>query len=143
VCAGILREDLLKLEVKQAAREDVFGDIVRVHFEHRPETNAGELTRVWVEDRYVVAVARGTNSTEKTNTIWIDSALRSRLRVKENTKYDFRFQKADFWDELYWALNTTEPVPRIAARLAVLSAILGAFGLALGAVSLWLAMRTL
>lgn len=123
------------LTVKSLTREDVFGDMARVHQSHRPGTKAGDVIVIWACGRHVQALARGAPANNRTS-IYLDMATRDRLGIKLSQEVDFTIGKADFLDEILWAWTATDAMPRIAARLGVLSIVLGIVGLILGIISL-------
>jgi hypothetical protein len=125
----------VELTVKSAALSDVFGDMARVNKDYRPFAKAGRVIRIRCEGKMVRAVARGEPAGGKDRII-LDSSTRQKLGVKLNTPTNFTFEMADSWDEFVWAWQATDAMPRIAARLGLISVILGLIGLGLGIVSL-------
>lgn len=125
----------VQLKVSDVALRDVFSDVVRVHKSHRDFARAGEIIRVNCKGKHAYAVARGPVGVGKTG-IAMDLALRERLNVNPGEVCDFEFTKAGPWGQLCWAWRATDAMPRIAARLGVLSVILGLIGLILGIISL-------
>jgi len=125
------------LEVKQVEKDDVFGDLARLHSSHRPGILAGQVCRIEVANSTIFAVARNTRGNER-GTIYLDDALRSRLGVKDGMSYDFKVSKAGWYGQFVWAWTASNAVNRVAARLGVLSVLLGALGLMLGVLSVWL-----
>jgi len=85
-------------------------------------------------------VARGAKGNDN-QTITLDLRLRQKLDIKPNQSAEFSFEPASLLDQLCWAWNATDAMPRVGARLAVLSVALGAVGLALGVISLVVALR--
>ena len=71
------------------------------------------------------------------NTIHLDQATRERLGLKLNESVDFLIQAGTTSDEVLWAWNATNAMPRIAARLSVASVGFGVIGLAVGVMSLF------
>ena len=126
---------MVRLVVKSMELDDVFEDMVRVHLSHRPFAKAGSIVVVHANGQTIHAVARGAPSNDR-ECIFLDLATRERLSVKLNEKVDFEFRRADFLDEIMWAWNATNAMPRVAARLAALSVFLGFSGLMLGIVAL-------
>lgn len=124
------------LDVIPADLEDVFFDMARVHKDHRPSTRAGDVIRISVGRRYAYAVARGSKS-NKRGSIALDLETRDRLGISPNNRYDFGIEKAGLWGQVRWAWSASDAMPRIAARLAVLSVALGGVGLILGLISLY------
>ena len=90
---------------------------------------------IWARGRRVRALARGAPANNRTN-IYLDLSSRNRLRVRLGEQIEFTIEKGDFMDELLWAWSATDAMPRIAARLGVLSLGLGLIGLFLGIASL-------
>lgn len=129
----------IELMVGQIAAEDVFGDVVRVHLDHRPFAKAGRVIVVEHGGRRIRAVARGAPKNNKTG-IWLDLRSREKLGLKPNATASFGFKKASFFDEFLWAWSATDAMPRIAARLGLVSVGLGAVGVMLGSFSLWVTL---
>ena len=123
------------LEVEMIDREDVLHDMVRVHQDHRPGTRAGQIVVVRSSGRVIRVVARGSKG-DRRDVIAMDQKTRERLGVKLGQEAEFTFKLGGIVDEWRWAWTTTDAMPRIAARLAVLSVILGGLGLLLGLISL-------
>ena len=126
----------MRLLVHQLIKEDVFQDIVRVHRSHRKGIAAGQLCRITANGATVLAVARNSHGNDVEG-IWLDDAMRSHLRVKEGAKADFEIKKARWDQEFAWLWNAANPIIRAPGRLAVISFILGLFGLALGLISIF------
>lgn len=126
---------MVTLVVRPLEREDVFEDMVRVHLSHRPNSKAGSVIKVRANGQTTRAIARGApgNSREE---IFLDLATRQKLGLSLNQAADIKILAASTFDELIWAWNATNAMPRIASRLAVLSIVLGVVGLLLGLISL-------
>ncbi|MGO8975718.1 MAG: hypothetical protein ACLQNV_19605 [Steroidobacteraceae bacterium] len=120
----------------QVSKDDVFQDMVRVHRSRRKGIGAGQLCRVTANGATILAVARGSPGNDVEG-IWLDDAMRSRLGVKEGTTADFEIKKARWDQEFAWLWYASNPIIRAPGRLAVISFILGLFGLALGLMSLF------
>ncbi len=127
------------LRVLQASIDEVFGDMVRVHQKHRQFSRAGQVIVVKHGNRRLLAVARGA-ARNSTDTISLDQRSRDTLGVESGATADFLFQSATFMDQFRWAWHATDAMPRIAARLGILSVALGTLGLLLGTLSLWLSI---
>lgn len=132
---------MVKLEVKRARGEDVFGDRFRLNAKFRKDSSgslitAGAICWILVGNRKALAVARGLPTAEGA-TIRLDDALRKRLAVTDGDRLDFEFRLAGTVGALRWAWSATEPGYRVSARLAALSVVLGTVGLALGIISLF------
>jgi hypothetical protein len=124
------------LKVIDADLADVFGDIARLHIQHRDASKAGRIIVLSTGGKKAYAVARGLRKGMTKEEISLDSALRKRLGVEKNDTYDFAIEPAGFWGELVWAWKSTDAYPRIAARLGAISIGLGGAGLVLGIISL-------
>lgn len=131
----------ISLHVKQISREDVFHDIVRLHLDHRPFAKAGRVLVVEAKGRCIRAVARGAPKNDKTG-IWLDLEARKKLGLPAKGAEQFTFRKASLLDEVLWAWSATDAMPRIAARLGVVSVGLGAVGVILGVWSVWLTFKS-
>jgi hypothetical protein len=125
-----------ELEVVEANLRDVFSDVARLHIDHRPFARAGQIIVIICGDKTAYAVARGPANIKK-NQIALDSSTREKLCVKPCQKLNFVIKRASWIDEFRWAWGVTDAMPRVAARLGVVSLILGLIGLVLGALSLW------
>ena len=123
------------LTVKDAALSDVFDDVARLHLDHRPAAKAGRIILIQNGKLKAYAVARGLASGMSKDQISIDSALRERLNVKVNQAYNLKLRRVGFWGEVRWAWDSTNAMPRVAARLGAISFLLGIVGLFLGVLS--------
>ena len=128
---------MVALMVRPLEREDVFEDMVRVHLSHRPKSKAGAVIKVSANGRTTRAIARGAPKNSR-DEIFLDLATRQKLGLNLNQAAELKISAASTFDELIWAWNATNAMPRIASRLAVLSVVLGFVGLLLGSVSLLL-----
>jgi hypothetical protein len=66
----------------------------------------------------------------------MDERLRNLLKVSNGSEVDFEFRTTGLGGQFLWAWSASDPAYRVAARLALLSVILGAIGLMLGLFSL-------
>lgn len=130
----------MKLVVRQAERSDVFGDLVRVHFSHRPGIGAGNICRIEANGRRIRAVARNTLRNEK-GVILLDNVMREKLGLSDNATAEFAITPGNTWDDFWWAWGASNPVNRIAARLAALSVALGLIGGLLGVISIVVSLK--
>ena len=89
---------------------------------------------VYANGRIVRAVARGAPKNDKKG-IYLDLATRGKLAVALGAEIEVDFQRADTMDQLLWAWSAPDAMPRIAARLGVLSVALGLLGLLLGVIA--------
>lgn len=125
-----------KLKVIQLELDDVFLDMVRVHLDHRPKTRAGDVVRISCGKRSLLAVARGSRKNKK-DVIAIDLESRRKLDLKAGDEVVFNIKKVGFIGQFCWAWNATDAMPRIGARLGLLSLFLGILGGILGVLSIW------
>lgn len=132
----------IALKVRSASVDDVMGDFARVHIDHRPFSRAGGVIVIRQDKSKakVRLVARGLSRGMKKGEIAMDSASRQRLQIKQGQTYNFTFEEAGWWDGLLWAWHATDAMPRIAARLGVVSVGLGLVGAILGGWSLYLTL---
>lgn len=131
----------MKLAVKQLSLRDVFSDRVRVHHSHRPDIAAGDVCIVKVGGRKIRAVARGHSPTGE---LLVDLKTRRALDISDwQQKVDVEITSAKWWDYCLWGLQASEAVVRISCWLAVVSIVLGAVGLLLGVLSLWITLENL
>lgn len=130
----------VSLTVVSAPSEDVMIDAARVDLSHRPFCRAGGVIVIRAGDAKVRVVARGLAGGMTKEYISLASAVRSKLKVKPGQTYDFVFEQAGWRDGLYWAWHATDAMPRIAARLGVVSVVLGFIGAVLGGWSLYLTL---
>jgi hypothetical protein len=124
-----------RLTVRSMSLGDIFQDMVRVHLDHRPDARAGRVIVIRANGRVVRALARGAPANSK-STIHLDQATREKLDVSIKQEVEFTIEVGDPMDELLWAWNATNAMPRVAARLGVVSVALGLIGLILGIISL-------
>jgi hypothetical protein len=125
----------MKLKVIELELEDVFGDMVRVHIDHRPGTRAGQVIVVKVGKCKIRAIARGSRANSR-DVIAMDLETRRRLGLDAGAIAEFSFSKGSVCDEWIWAWHASDATPRVAARVSLLSLMLGLLGLILGVVSL-------
>ncbi len=126
----------VELEVVNVANEDVMADMVRVDISHRPFSRAGQVIVVKHGSAKVRLVARGPTGIKK-HQIRLDTEVRRKLGVKARENATFEFIEASLWDDIVWALHSTNATNRIAARLSLISVGLGLLGVFLG----WLSLK--
>ncbi|MFH1702832.1 MAG: hypothetical protein ABIB41_05295 [Nitrospirota bacterium] len=130
----------MKLKVMQAAREDVYRDIVRVPEQYRLDADGkvvpeGFVCKICTPNKSAYTILRGCgNSSELL--IYMDERLRNCLSLKKGDEVEVRFETAGFWGQFRWAWNASDPAYRVAARMGLLSVALGLLGLVLGLLSL-------
>lgn len=119
----------MKLRVKQAAKEDVYRDVIRIAEPYRVNKKnltitEGSICKVCVEDKFIYAILRGCGQDNSPNA-YIDERLRNSLGVQLDQEADFFICKSGLWGEFMWAWKASEPAYKIAARLSLLSVALG------------------
>lgn len=130
----------MKLKVQQATKEDVYRDIARVSERYRLDTHGdgvpeGSVCRIIAPGGVAHGILRGLgNSSDPV--INMDERLRNLLHLSDGAEVDFQFKPVGFWGQFRWAWSASDPAYRVAARLALLSVVLGAVGLLLGLFSL-------
>ena len=130
----------MKLRVDFAAAEDVYRDIVRVPERYRLDTHQrlireGSVCRVRAPNGVCYAIVRGLNAASSP-AIQIDERLRNALGVKVGQDVDVQLDQVGIWGQFFWAWGASDPAYRVAARLGLLSVVLGFLGFVLGLLSL-------
>ncbi len=134
-----------KLVVKEADRAEVYRDIARIPEVHRKDCKGrtipeGSVCKLSTSHKSAYVLLRGKgNETEAA--IWLDERTRNRLGVTAGEQQEFEFRPVRLWGQTCWAWDASDPSYRVSARLAVLSLLLGAVGLLLGVLSIWLTLR--
>ena len=130
-------ENLERL-VKPSRLADVMNDIARFANSHRTFdgklVRAGRVVVLKVGDKTARVVARGPAGVTA-GEISLSSETREKLGVSSGKAAVFTIAEANLADDFLWAWNATDAMPRIAARLGVISIILGIIGALLGLVS--------
>ena len=132
LCRG--ERDVPKLTVRQQSLRDVFQDMARVSHEHRNGCRTGKIIVISANGKTARAVARGAERSDR-NGIYLDEATRDRLGVSQGQEVEFTIREGGWFDEFLWAWHATNAMPRVGARLGVVSVLLGLAGLLLGALS--------
>src|SRR5262245_54788492 len=126
----------VKLEVLKIAEEDIYKDFVRIPQEHRGQIAEGRVCELRVGHECIRRAVRGYLH-DASAAIRMDEFTRSRLRLTPGKPVEFVIREVGWIGQFLWAWNASDPVPRIAARLGILSVVLGAVGLVLGIIALW------
>ena len=123
----------VQLQVKSADAADVYRDIARVPPAGRGQLKTGRLYRFAWSGGSQYLVLRGLDPSEGL-VVKIDSESRHRLGIASNqaAPIAFTIQEADFWGELAWAWQATDPAYRVAAKLGIWGLALGLLGLVAG-----------
>lgn len=134
-----------RLTVRLAADTDVYKDIARVPEIHRKDGGGnvipeGNVCRIRAADRSAFVILRGQQGSGDA-AIWLDERTRNKLQVSVGQEKEFQFEPQGLWGQLWWAWDATDIAYRVAARLAVLSVVLGGLGLIIGIISLVVSFR--
>jgi len=132
----------IRLVVKKAFETDVYRDIARVPEIHRKDQTGrtvpeGSVCKLSTPGRSVYVLLRGVGDETEAG-IWLDERTRNRLSLSVGHQAEFEFHPCGLWGQTCWAWSASDPSYRVAARLAVLSVLLGVVGLFLGLWSIWL-----
>ncbi len=124
----------LKLTVKKSESSDVYGDVVRIHKDARGKVSEGSICRIEVgSGKSVLRAVRGLGtSDENNNIIKMDLVTRTELGITLDEKHEFKLSVVWWPRQIWWAWNASDPTPRLAARLGVLSVGLGVLSALLG-----------
>jgi hypothetical protein len=122
-----------ELQVHEAVHDEVYKDIVRVFWKHREGLEVNSIVKVTANGRGPRYFAiRGLDPKDE-NHIFIDWLGRQRFGNLEVGKvYEFTISSTSPWEKLKWACLASDPASRIAAWIAVWSAIIGVLGVVLG-----------
>lgn len=124
---------LVTLTVKEVPKGDVLADVVRVHHAHRAFAKPGDVVLVKIGIKKTYANVRPH---DKKNEVCFDWATREKLGIEPDQEVNIVLKKASWWGEFRWAWGATDAMPRVAARLGLISLILGTAGAAMGIISL-------
>jgi len=136
----------MKLKVAQIDEEGVYKDLARIPERHRTDHRGraieeGRICKVTAGDRSVLLSLRGQQD-HSNPTIHIDEKTRKALGLTAGKEAEFQLRKVSWLGQFLWAWRATDPAYRIAARLGLLSVVLGGIGLALGIVSIWISLSS-
>ncbi|OGG65333.1 hypothetical protein A3D71_04610 [Candidatus Kaiserbacteria bacterium RIFCSPHIGHO2_02_FULL_55_20] len=130
------------LEVRQARREEVQKDIVRVPKDERKNKigqaiEAGTICKILSPStaKSTFAVLRGIEETGEEDVIRMDEYLRENLDVEFGKKYEFIFE-TKWWYRFVWPWKATDPGYKISSQIAFISFGLGIISLILGLIAI-------
>ena len=134
----------MKLKITHIDSEDVYKDMARIPKSYRHDYRGalipeGRVCKVIVNQKELLLSLRGSNQYSDA-VICIDEKTRNDLELTIGTEADFNFRKVGWWGQFLWAWRASDPIYRIAARVALVSLILGAVGLLLGVVGIYIAI---
>jgi hypothetical protein len=121
------------LRVHEALRDEVYKDVVRVFWRHRNGLPVSSIVKVSCNGRgpFYFAI-RGLDEKDQ-DCIFLDWLGRQRLgNLQPDEIYRFKISTTNPWEKLQWACLAADPAARIAAWIAVWSAVVGMIGLVLG-----------
>ena len=135
----------MKLIVRRASKTDVYKDIVRIpeayRLDHKGKRiDEGAICKVAAATKSDLKIVRGCNS-QTSAVILMDEKTRNDLGLDDGAKYYFDLRPVRWIGQCKWAWSATDPAYRIAARLGLLSVVLGTVGLILGCWSLFLFLK--
>lgn len=112
------------LVVKDAQRNDVQRDTVRVHWRDRGNFKKGHIVRVTANNKTRPLVMRGLGDNRQ-GQILMDFIIREEFELKSDGSYKFRFDSVGPWGKLEWARNHSDPSIRIATWVAICAVSIG------------------
>jgi hypothetical protein len=122
------------LKITEATNDDVYKDIVRIHWRERGKGNhIGAIVCISVDGgRSRFLSLRGLPE-ERKGEISMDHVTRADLHLQLGETRVFSIRETNPWEKLRWAVSATDPAARIAAWIAVWSGGIGIVGLLLAA----------
>jgi|SRR5579862_2814096 len=130
-----LRTHSVLLRVEQAQRAESYRDFARIHFNDRGGLKKGQVCLLSVNKKAAFVILRGSGNAGE---IRLDLETRARLDLKLGQEATFKLTPMFVIGDFLWAWRASDPAYRIAARLGILSLVLGLIGLILGAWSIYL-----
>jgi hypothetical protein len=127
-----------QLQVAEAFKQDAYKDIVRIHWRERGKHNKiGSIVAISVDGGPWRLFSLLGLPDEHKGQIRFDHVSRDELELKLGEVHNFEIKETNVWQKLMWAVRATDPAARIAAWIAVWSAILGILALVIGIIALW------
>jgi hypothetical protein len=131
----------MKLRVQKAQEPDIYRDTARIPEPCRITKTGqiieeGKVCKVTARGQSIYLILRGRLDTNE-EVIYLDERCRNRLGVSINEQVEFDLKPVRLFGEFRWAWSASDPAYRIAARLAVLSVVLGFLGIGLGIISVF------
>lgn len=129
----------MRLKVEQIDLESVYKDIARIPEAHRLDYRTrripeARICKVVVGGKSVLLSLRGQQG-HVNPSIHMDEMTRRALGLDVGSQADFEFRQVWWLGQFLWAWHATDPAYRIAARLGLLSVLLGLVGLFTGVIS--------
>ena len=132
-----------KLSVRILHGNDMYRDLIRVHWTERNKIKNGSIARARVAGgKPFIVVMRGCTD-EDLGKIGMDHLTREHVRtgaggaILEGALDDFTFENASLLEKIKWSTNSADPVARVATWIAVVSGIAGFLGLLLAVIGLY------
>jgi len=137
---GLIRSYVMLLEVHQLREEEVHKDMVRIPEVHRRDIRGervkeSSICRITVDGSQSTLVSVRGLQGESRPWIRMDEKTRLDLGITEQKECDFQLEAVGWWGQFMWAWGASDPTPRIAARMGLLSLGLGALGFVTGITS--------
>ncbi len=124
----------MRLTVCKLSEREGYSDIARVPYKHRIDNDQRRLERGKVcrlichtTKKRAFVILRGTYS----NKISIDGAIRKRLCVEADQEYEFELESTGILGWTRWAISSSDAQYSFAAKVSLLSLLLGLIALAI------------
>jgi hypothetical protein len=115
----------MKLKVRMIEVGEVYKDRVRIPVQFREGIREGHICKLVTGNQLSKLIElRGAAGFDQP-CIFMDLATRQELRLQEGSEYDFTIQSVGWPGQMLWAWRSSDPAVRIAAKLGVLSVVLG------------------
>lgn len=124
-----------ELVLKEALRDDVHKDTVRVHWKDRGpfKDKNGQIVRVKVKGKSRPLVMRGL-ADDRRGQILLDFVIRDEFGLRDGQIYKFEFSSVGVLGQLKWACKHSDPGIRVATWLGIW---LGGIGIVLSLAQLY------
>jgi quercetin dioxygenase-like cupin family protein len=124
-----------KLKVEDAFHDDIYKDIVRIHWQERGKRNRiGAIVGISVDGSTPRFFSLRGLSNKYKGEIRFDHVTRDELRLRTGDVHDFAIKETNPWQKLLWAVRATDPAARIAACIAAWSVFIGILALVLAGI---------
>lgn len=132
-----------RFTIKKALKHDFGREVVRMHWSHRPFATRYDVVRITYETNQIFVPILGLDGNDQVGIARLGYDLRKRLgvpndAVRQETKFDLIIEQTGIWGQIYWYLDTKDPAVKVPAWLAFWSVLLGAVGLILAIVSIFI-----
>lgn len=125
----------MRLDIAKADSTDVYKDLARIPEKYRIDHKGepipeGRICKVTVSGESVLLSLRGQQSHPNAS-IYLDEKTRLRLGLETKDNEDFCFRQVSWFGQFLWVWRASDPAYRIAARVGLLSILIGVAGLLL------------